>query len=52
MNIILKIKKNEEKQYLVYVLFNEGVNEFVGTKIKLKLKKILILILNFEFNPI
>ena len=45
-----KIKwKNEKKSYDVYVLFNGGVTELIGTKIKLKLK---ILILNFEFNLI
>ena len=40
--------KNEKKPYLVYLLFNEGETELIGTKIKLKFKKFLILILNFE----
>ena len=43
-----KIKlKNELKPCDVYLLFNKRVTELIGTKIKLKLK---ILILNFEFN--
>ena len=37
------------KPYDVYVLFNGGVIELIGTNIKLILK---ISILNFEFNSI
>ena len=34
-----KIKlRNEKKLYDVYVLYNGGVTELIGTKIKLKLK--------------
>ena len=39
----IRLKKNEKKPYLEYVLFNEGVTELKGTKMKLKLK-------NFNFN--
>ena len=45
----IEFLKNEEKPYDVYVLFNRRVTELIGTKMKLKLK---ILILNFEFNLI
>ena len=32
--------KNVKKPYLVYVLFNKRVTELIGSKIKLKFKKI------------
>ena len=50
----MKFKKNVKKPYNMYVLFNKRVTEFIGSKIKLKFKKklILTLILNLEFNLI
>ena len=35
----MKFLKNEKNPYHAYVLFNEGVTEIIGTKIKLKFKK-------------
>ena len=48
---INKIKlKNGKKPYQVYVLYNKRLTELIGSKIKFKFKKHLIL--NFEFNLI
>ena len=40
-----KIKKNAEKPFDVYILFNWRVTKLIGTKIKFEIKNF-----NFKFN--